>query len=272
MHRHNAPHQPWMPIAFLGCLAFIVTIAAAGGGLSSGAGTTRSCRGSERSGGFDAIIVPGGGQRDDGTEPPHMRARLNAAHRSWCAAALPKPFIICLSAGTPHKPNPRDARGFDTHESTSSARYLIQLGVPPEIVLEEALSLDTIGNAVYLRLLHTEVLGLRRLLVVNNGWHMPRTRAIFDAVFALPFDGDSGRAACEYVLEYEEVADELTPDALGARHEREAQSLAQWQRTAPRFRSLRELHRWMHFEHGAYAVSRLTKQPEKLDEAALKSY
>ena len=73
-------------------------------------------------------IVPGGGQLHDGTEPPHMRARLDAARRRWAAAASPKPLIVCLSAGTPHKPNPRDARGFDAKEATASARYLLAGG------------------------------------------------------------------------------------------------------------------------------------------------
>ncbi len=267
--------KPWVPIAGCGCLSLVLTLAAA---TLVPQGHAAACAGGG-GGAIHAIVVPGGGQLHDGTEPPHMRARLDAARRRWAAAASPKPLIVCLSAGTPHKPNPRDARGFDAKEATASARYLLAGGVPAAHILEEALSLDTIGNAVYLRLLHTEVLGLRRLLVVNNGWHMPRTRAIFDKVFALPFGepgarGGAGPVGCDekYHLEYETVEDALPADALEARLAREAQSLAQWLQTARRFRTLGELHRWLHFEHGAYATARLTKEPEKLDPVAMKTY
>ena len=128
----------------------------------------------------DAIVVPGGGQAEAyaGPTPPHMVARLDLAAKLYHAAQAPKPRIICLSGGTPHKPNPRDARGFDSKESTASARYLIsEHDVPPADVLEEAFSLDTIGNAYFLRVWHTDVAGYRSLLVVNNAFHLPRTRA-----------------------------------------------------------------------------------------------
>ena len=120
--------------------------------------------------------------------------------------------------------------------------------------------------------------GLRRLLVVNNTGTCAHA-AIFDKVFALPFGepgarGGAGPVGCDekYHLEYETVEDALPADALEARLAREAQSLAQWLQTARRFRTLGELHRWLHFEHGAYATARLTKEPEKLDPVAMKTY
>ena len=151
----------------------------------------------------DAIVVPGGGQAEAyaGPTPPHMVARLDLAAKLYHAAQAPKPRIICLSGGTPHKPNPRDARGFDSKESTASARYLIsEHDVPPADVLEEAFSLDTIGNAYFLRVWHTDVAGYRSLLVVNNAFHLPRTRAIFDHVFSLPAaPGGRSRGGRRYV-------------------------------------------------------------------------
>ncbi len=84
--------------------------------------------------------------------------------------------MIVLSGGTPHKPNPLDARGFWVSEAASNARYLLALGVSPERVLEESFSLDTLGNAYFARAVHTDVRALCRLAVVNNGFHMPRTR------------------------------------------------------------------------------------------------
>ena len=57
-------------------------------------------------------------------------------------------------------------------------------------MLEENWSLDTIANAFFLRTIHTDPAGwtrleevledvYRRLLVINNEFHMPRTEEIF---------------------------------------------------------------------------------------------
>lgn len=39
------------------------------------------------------------------------------------------PVLICLSAGTTHKPSPRDARGFDSKEAAVGAVYVLKVGV-----------------------------------------------------------------------------------------------------------------------------------------------
>ena len=221
----------------------------------------------------DAIVVPGGGQAEAyaGPTPPHMVARLDLAAKLYHAAQAPKPRIICLSGGTPHKPNPRDARGFDSKESTASARYLIsEHDVPPADVLEEAFSLDTIGNAYFLRVWHTDVAGYRSLLVVNNAFHLPRTRAIFDHVFSLP--AAPGAAAPDYALTYAEAPNALPPDVEAARVRREAASLAAYAKTAARVATLADMHDFLFFDHGAYATKRLLDPPKPLDAAALKSY
>ena len=221
----------------------------------------------------DAIVVPGGGQAEvyAGPTPPHMVARLDLAAKLYHAAQAPKPRIICLSGGTPHKPNPRDARGFDSKESTASARYLIsEHDVPPADVLEEAFSLDTIGNAYFLRVWHTDVAGYRSLLVVNNAFHLPRTRAIFDHVFSLP--AAPGAAAPDYALTYAEAPNALPPDVEAARVQREAKSLAAYAKTAARVATLADMHDFLFFDHGAYATKRLLDPPKPLDAAALKSH
>ena len=63
------------------------------------------------------------------------------------------------------------------------------------------MSLDTIGNAFFLRTIHTDVLGVRRLLLITNKWHMARAMAIFEAVFALPAPPPTPGAACGAPLE-----------------------------------------------------------------------
>lgn len=94
-----------------------------------------------------AIIVLGGGVTEKGDCPPHTKLRLEKAF------ALYKKykeeygaFIIPLSGGTPYKPNPVDGKGFPIWEATAAAKELIKMGISPQDILEEAFSLDTVGN------------------------------------------------------------------------------------------------------------------------------
>lgn len=86
-------------------------------------------------GGYHAIIVPAGGQGADGP-PPHVAARLEQAVKLYQRSAAPKPYIITTAWGTPHKPCPHDANGFERHESSDNAAFLMARGVPPEAILE----------------------------------------------------------------------------------------------------------------------------------------
>jgi uncharacterized SAM-binding protein YcdF (DUF218 family) len=190
---------------------------------------------------FDAILIPGGGLKSDGTLPPFMRARLDGA------LAHSARFYIPLSAGTPHLPPPIDGSGYPIFEAIPAAQYLHEHGVPRERILPEVCSYDTIGNAFFTRTVHTGPRGLRRLLVVNSAFHMPRTEAIFRWVFgAAPDEG--------YDLSFLSTADEgLSEAALRARAERERASLERVRALAVRIPSLSELHHWLFTEHGAYA-------------------
>eukprot|EP01062_Namystynia_karyoxenos_P044352 TRINITY_DN32657_c0_g1_i1.p2 TRINITY_DN32657_c0_g1~~TRINITY_DN32657_c0_g1_i1.p2 ORF type:complete len:300 (+),score=74.12 TRINITY_DN32657_c0_g1_i1:87-902(+) len=214
------------------------------------------------------IVVPGGGQLPDGP-PAHMRLRLAKAaelyrrHRAGGRA----PLIAVLSGGTPHRPNPRDGAGFDIKEAESSARYLQQeLGVPGDDILEEGFSLDTIGNAYWLRTVHTDPAALRRLVVVNNDWHLPRTRAIFEWVFGLP-------PRQGYVLDFVPCAAGIADAAaLQARQEKERAALAALPRTTAGIRTMAELHRWLFTQHGAYRSARLLQARRSVSPALAKSY
>ena len=110
-------------------------------------------------------------------------------------------------------------------------------------------SLDTIGNAYFARVIHTDPAGLRRLLVINSEFHMPRTRMIFDWVFRLP------PADPPYALDYHTVPDHgLTKVAIEARRAEEAARMEDLRRTIPRITTLAALHRWLFTEHRAYVA------------------
>ena len=141
---------------------------------------TKSSNGME-SAPFDCILVPGGGSQrgaDVSSLPEWTIRRLDAAFAIWQSDRSQK--ILTLSAGTTHRPNYTDEHGFPVYEATSAAWYLHRKGVPLELLFRECSSYDTIGNAYFARVQHTDPAGWRKLLVVTSAFHMPRTAAVFD--------------------------------------------------------------------------------------------
>lgn len=98
-----------------------------------------------------AIIVPGGGLTSTGELPIHCLIRVEKAIELFHSlkSQYSNIDIITLSGGTTHKPNPRDERGFPIWEATAAAKKLIELGIPSDIIKEEIVSLDTIGNVKF---------------------------------------------------------------------------------------------------------------------------
>jgi hypothetical protein len=190
---------------------------------------------------FDAVLIPGGGLTPSGVLTPFVRARLDRA------LAHSADLYIPLSAGTTHLPPALDSRGYPIFESIPAAQYLHERGVPKSRILAETCSYDTIGNAFFARTVHTDPRGLRRLLIVNSEFHMPRTEAIFRWVFGAAPD-------CGYDLAFEASEDiGLSPESLKARAERESASLAQVWGLASNIVTLSGIHQWIFAEHGAYA-------------------
>ncbi|CAJ1360146.1 unnamed protein product, partial [Effrenium voratum] len=218
------------------------------------------------------VVVPGGGLTADGLPPAWVRRRLQEAAKIYSERVRggQKVIVVLLSAGTTHKPMPRDAvSGFQIYEAEANARCLIrEFHVPAEDVYEENWSLDTIANAFFLRTTHTDMAGWNRLLVVNNEFHMPRTREIFNKVFALePLQNGP------YSLEYAEVPDEgVAPDVLEGRKAREAKSLASFRKTTAGMTTMQQMHAFLFEDHLAYASKRLLKDRERVDPVVAGSY
>ena len=157
--------------------------------------------------------------------------------------------------------------------SSDNARYPLQRGVQATHLLKESVSLETVGNAYFARVMRTDVRGLRKLAVINNHFHMERTRHVFSHVFSLPpLDGQPEAA---YTLDFVAVDDRLPDDVLEARLAEEATAAARfapgsaWRTATP---TLRELHDWAHMENTAYASVRLNEERKPLDPELLKSY
>jgi hypothetical protein len=193
---------------------------------------------------FDAILIPGGGVREGGALPLWVEARVARA-----VALYGGEYVIALSGGAAHRPPPLDPQGFPIFESAAVARRLIELGIPRERVLTETASYDTIGNAYFARVMHTDPAGLRRLAVVTSGFHMPRTERIFRWVFGL------APGAEDYSLRFFTAEDAgLEGEPLRARVEKERESIAQLEETAAGICDLKSLQRWLFLHHTAYAA------------------
>ena len=211
---------------------------------------------------YDAVLIPGGGLLADGTVPPWVEARLDAA----ITAAGAETPIVALSAGTPHKPPPGDRQGFPIFESTAAADYLVSRGVEPLRVYVETASYDTVGNAWFARMVHTEPRGWRRLLVVISEFHMERTEVVFRWVFGLP------PVDREYQLEFLATANEgLDEAAVMGRMARERVSLAGLGPVIERLRDIGAFHHWLFTEHGAYKGPRRWVAAD-LDDSTLRTY
>ena len=161
--------------------------------------------------------------------------------------------------------------GLERHEAADNARWLVGAGVPPSHVLEESTSLETVGNAFFVRVLHTDVRGLRRLAVVNNRFHMPRARAVFEHVFGIP--PHPGAPATAYELDFVEVDDRLSDTVLAVREKgrRRCRALSTAGRGTARRRRCATCTTG---SPGEYRVrdKRLLEERKPLDPALLKSY
>jgi len=245
-----------------------------------------------------AIVILGGGLTAEGQVYPHTELRIAKAVELYKqykssgtgtgagtgagAEAGAVVTLIPLSGGTPHKPPPLDPAGFPIAEATAAARVLLnKYNIPASDISEEPYSVDTLGNAYFLRTLHVEPGKYTELHIVTNDWHMARVRAMFQHVFALPRDsltssssinGATCQPPASPKLFFAEVLSGLEPALLEVRKTREAASLASFQDQKHAYTTLQELHYYMFQEHAAYAASRLTRPRVPLDKDVLATY
>jgi vancomycin permeability regulator SanA len=204
----------------------------------------------------DAILVLSGGIDGDGSLNPWTKARLDAALGVWSGE-----YFLLLSGTSAHK-KPLVRQGNVVHECAVMARYLQSKGIGANVVLQEPVSGDTIGNAYFARTIHTDPGGLKRLLVVTSQFHMPRTRAIFEWVFGL--DGRS------YDLEFLAVPDEAA--ATKDRLERERGQIRKVMNYRKRVRTLAQFHRWLFSAHAGHDLYATGYKKEKITNVVRKLY
>mmetsp|Transcript_13287 Transcript_13287/g.35725 ORF Transcript_13287/g.35725 Transcript_13287/m.35725 type:complete len:244 (-) Transcript_13287:167-898(-) len=237
-----------------------------------------------------AVVIPGGGIDDNGRPRPWVTARLDRALE--IARGDGNAVFLLLSRGTSHRPPPRDAvkdacvssedaerrSGFPLDESTASARYLIDRGVEHKRIMCDGWSLDTIGNAYFCRFMMTDPLGIRSIHVITNAFHMPRTRAIFEWVYAVRATAISPSTTLvsddAAMLSFDEVPDVgLEADALAARREKEASGLEALRKTRAELGDgAAALAQFLFLHHNAYVPAAAQSAQTTRPNPALNSY
>ena len=118
-----------------------------------------------------AIIVLGGGIQDSGELPDPVVRRLNTARLLFESGRYGK--IIVSGKG---------CDSFSIVEADAMNDYLIERGISSNHILNEPLSLDTIQNAYYSRILHVEPGHFSSATIITNRFHLKRVKVIFDWV------------------------------------------------------------------------------------------
>jgi len=192
--------------------------------------------------------------------PPWSEARFDLA-----LDQASDEVFVCLSAATVHRPPPLDILGFPITESNAGSGYLVSRGIAPARIRLESLSLDTIGNAYFSRLLHADPAGWRRLLVITSEFHVARTRAIFEWVYGM----DPG----PYNLEFAAAPNRgISDEGVQARTAREGRAIESLGHLQQRLLTLRELHQWIFSHHDAYSAQGSMRPRAPLNHETMESY
>ncbi len=123
----------------------------------------------------DVIVVLGRGILPDGTLPPDPRKRIEKAVALYQKDLAP--FIIMSG-----KWYFRAGRTFSDTESRAMRDYAVLLGIPKDKIICEEKSMDTIGNAYFVKTLILEPRNWTKVVVVSSEDHMARTQYVFNKV------------------------------------------------------------------------------------------
>ena len=234
------------------------------------------------------LVLGGGSPSSPTTPPPFVITRIEYAanlYKRILKTGKTAPKIICLSGGTAHtkslttdnycqpliqKSNRNRQQQLGQHafthqiiyEATSCANHLQLLGVPFQDIYLETTSYDTIGNAYYTRLLHTDANPLlfgKRLLVITSDFHMERSKVIFDWIFGMVNDKDGNdRSGSPYQLLYHSILTEsdeiLSEESINSRKIRETSSLLNLKnKVIDKYYSLTLVHEFLYNFHELYS-------------------
>ncbi len=134
---------------------------------------------------FDAIVVLGAALYADGT--PSKALVRRARHGARLAIAHPNVPLIVSGGRTQRSGGPRPP----WPESRVMRDIALAEGVAPHRVIEEDQATRTLENATFVRSLQRRH-GWSRILVVTDGYHMPRALMVFRAA-GVPCGGSAAQ-------------------------------------------------------------------------------
>ncbi|KXK26387.1 MAG: hypothetical protein TR69_WS6001000390 [candidate division WS6 bacterium OLB20] len=194
---------------------------------------------------MNALVIASGGLNPEGSLAPWTQRRADRAIELFNTESYE--WVIPASRGTVYK-DPPLVDGSPLDEAVAMAHYLIEHAIPAEKILTENLSRDTIGNALFTRLLFTDPLGIKNLTVVTSDFHMPRTRTLFEWVYTLA-------PASGVALRYENASDDgIDLSLLNARLKKEQDALSKLRPLIADIEDLAGLVRFLYREHAAYSA------------------
>ncbi len=181
---------------------------------------------------YDCIVILGGSIKKNGELPSWVIKRLDEALNN------PTKYYVVASRGTTHKPPPLDENNMPIDETNKMAEYLIAKGIRPNKIFLESWSLDTIGNAYGVLMLHCIPREFKNILVVTSDFHIRRSESIFRKVFSL--------ANIQFNLNF------ISSNSVLNESEKEIKSLEKWKENSKKIKSLRDLHNFIFVDHNAY--------------------
>lgn len=128
----------------------------------------------------DAIVVLGGGVEPDGSLPPAARTRVERAAEIFHGGVAPR----IIFSGRCGLTSPEPA----TTEAAAMAAHARALGIPPEAVLLEEESKDTLGNAYFTRERFLVPHGWWSIRVVTSDFHLSRAAWVFRKILGAAYD------------------------------------------------------------------------------------
>ncbi len=156
------PRLPRLALASTVSVAALITAANAYVLLSTGGEATDSVADVPHA---QVAIVPGAGVQPSGKMSMMLADRVQRAAELWQAAKVDK----ILVSGDHH------TWAYD--EPDTMRKALVADGVPPRVIFEDHAGFDTWASMVRAR----NIFGIRRAVVVTQGFHMPRALYLADA-------------------------------------------------------------------------------------------
>lgn len=213
---------------------------------------------------YDAIFVLAGGINESGFIYPWVKERLDCAIKIYNNHPNSNTKIISLGGGTYHKTPIHNKSGFVIHESSACAKYLIDNGVPKNVIYREWGSYDTIGNGMFAFTNFILPFGYYKIAIITSEFHILRTKLIFDYLHSIISENRE--------IDYYSTPNNMEQDILSARIRREYNSRQSFRIVTESNTTFTEFCQWFYEKHSAYNNDFASGNKKTIDSKTIKSY